>query len=966
MILQPGTLLDNKYRIEALIGLGGFGHVYRAHETLTGETVAVKELAPGPTDNPQMVQRFLQEARATLRLTHPHIARTYSVFQEEDSYYLVMEYLPGGSMAERLRRGPMTTQGVVQVALDLCAALECAHDQGVVHCDVKPANVLFDEGGQAHLADFGIAHVSQQLTRQGIVTGTGVAMGTLRHMAPEQLDGVRNDPRVDLYALGTILYEILAGRPYLDFETEATPAAQMRNIERIQREAPQPLRTVNPGVPEWLARVVERTLHKAPDERFATARALREALEQGQAGDTARSARREQDLGETDLAALPSISLSGAVPRSRSGWRLTGQLWAVVAGLVLLVIVGSVAIGLSLFNHLGESSGWPPTTPISLVNVGQVKELARWGKGTAEGLAYSPDGKSLAVASSLGVYLYNAGTLQEVMFIPTATWPVKVAFSPDGTMVATGSSEGLVQLWQVSDGTLVGTLGRFEAWVTGLAYYPDGTMVLAKGCLQKRDEWWCEREAVYVWQVSDGSLMHVLPCSRVDGAMALSPDGAVLALAGEEVVALWKVSSGSLLRTLEAGAWVDSVAFSPNGDVLATGSKGAVRMWRVSDNALLHTLEQDLTHIGVLIFSPDGSRLVTGSQYGDAYVWQVSNWLLLHTLEDKSGLSTAAFSPDGTTLATASWFFESLKLWDTSNGTLLRTADGYINGVASLAFSPDGSSLASGHFMSPVQMWQVSSKTLVYRTSRIESAGEMAFSPDGTLLAVANSFGEGYCQTELWRLTDETLLHSLDETLGCKGVAFSPDGTTLAAFAYSETGETVGLWQVSDGALLRAMGDNAGSMWSLALASNGQTLATGAEDYTVRLWRASDGTLIYTLSGHTDLVDSLAFSPDSLILASGSRDSTIRIWRVNDGALLHVLKGHTGYVNNLAFSLDGGILASAGGDGSVRLWRVGDGTLLRTLEGHKGGAEALAISPDGTILASGGGDATIWLWGVAP
>ncbi len=281
-MLIPRTTLDHdKYRIEAVIGRGGFGHVYRARERLTGETVAIKELVPTFADDQRMVQRFIQEARATLRLTHPHIARTHTIFQDGDTYYLAMEYLRGGSLGDRLKAGPWPVEEVVDTAVDLCEALHYAHEEGVVHCDIKPANVLFDERGRVYLADFGIAHVSAELMTRDFLTAPGTAMGTVRYMAPEQLEGVRDDRRVDIYAVCAMLYEMLAGRPYLDFYTDGTPGAQARNIDMIKAESPLPLRVTNPSVPEWLARVVDQGLQKAPDDRFGTARQLRVALQGG-------------------------------------------------------------------------------------------------------------------------------------------------------------------------------------------------------------------------------------------------------------------------------------------------------------------------------------------------------------------------------------------------------------------------------------------------------------------------------------------------------------------------------------------------------------------------------------------------------------------------------------------------------------------------------------------------------------
>ncbi|NBD36413.1 MAG: protein kinase, partial [Chloroflexi bacterium] len=128
-MLQPGTILDNKYRIEEVIGKGGFGYVYRACERLTGEEVAIKELMPGFADNQALVQRFVDEARATRRLTHPAIARTYGIFQDRGNYYLAMEYLPGGSLADRLKHNPLPVEQAVGITIDICSALEHAHNK---------------------------------------------------------------------------------------------------------------------------------------------------------------------------------------------------------------------------------------------------------------------------------------------------------------------------------------------------------------------------------------------------------------------------------------------------------------------------------------------------------------------------------------------------------------------------------------------------------------------------------------------------------------------------------------------------------------------------------------------------------------------------------------------------------------------------------------------------------------------
>ncbi len=269
MSLEPGETLQNgQYRIVRLLGRGGFGFVYLALETVLNEEVAVKELIPALVGDEQILRRFLSEARATRRLTHKHIVRTHNVFPEGGNYYIVMEYMAGGSLEARLGEGgTVPPEEAVRIAAEVCDGLACAHEDGVVHCDLKPANVLFDARGTAKVSDFGIAHVSSELQSRNWQTSTGFVAGTLAYMSPEQAQGVRDDPRLDLYALGAILYRMLTGRPYLDFVAGDTPVSQAENVQRILTAAPRPPSSCGEPVPAWLDAVVLQALAKRPEDR---------------------------------------------------------------------------------------------------------------------------------------------------------------------------------------------------------------------------------------------------------------------------------------------------------------------------------------------------------------------------------------------------------------------------------------------------------------------------------------------------------------------------------------------------------------------------------------------------------------------------------------------------------------------------------------------------------------------------
>ena len=258
-----------KYRVEALLGTGGFAWVYRAFDPDLEIPVAVKVLKPQFAGDPDFEERFRREASTAAKLRHPNVVTIYAVGREDDAVYFAMDYLPQ-SLAGRLGvmprlLGPM----LVRLGLDVASALGFAHRQGVIHRDVKPDNVLFDEHGNAIVADFGIARA---VATHAAETGTALVVGTPHYFAPEQARGRPLDGRADLYALGVTLYRAAAG--VLPF-----PGDDWFDVARHHVETePADVRSHNPAISVELARVIHRCLEKAPADRFPTAEALQEAL----------------------------------------------------------------------------------------------------------------------------------------------------------------------------------------------------------------------------------------------------------------------------------------------------------------------------------------------------------------------------------------------------------------------------------------------------------------------------------------------------------------------------------------------------------------------------------------------------------------------------------------------------------------------------------------------------------------
>jgi WD40 repeat protein len=359
-------------------------------------------------------------------------------------------------------------------------------------------------------------------------------------------------------------------------------------------------------------------------------------------------------------------------------------------------------------------------------------------------------------------------------------------------------------------------------------------------------------------------------------------------------------------------------------------------------------------------WSPNGKTLASGSGDQTVKLWETATGKLLRTLQGHADeVSSVAWSPDGKILASGS-YDQTVKLWEAATGKLLSTLQGHTGQVCSVAWSPDGKTLASGSSDQTVKLWEAATgKLLSTLQGHSDPVWSVAWSPDGKTLASGSSD-----QTvKLWEAATGKVLTTLQGHTGEVGsVAWSPDGKTLASGSYDQT---VKLWEAATDKLLSTLQGHTGQVRSVAWSPDGKTLASGSFDHTVKLWDAATGKPLATLQGHTDAVTSVGWSPDGKTLASGSGDQTVKLWEAATGKLLTSLQGHTDWVYSVAWSPDGKTLASGSSDHTVRLWEAATGKLLSTLQGHTDLVLSIAWSPDGKTLASGARDQTVKLWEAA-
>jgi serine/threonine protein kinase len=376
MLLANGALLG-PYKIQNSVGEGGMGEVYRAQDTRLGRAVAIKVLSSRLSQDTGFRERFAREARAISSLSHPNICALYDVGSQDGVEFIVMEYLEGETLAARLKKGPLPIEQALRCGTEVAMALETAHRRGIIHRDLKPGNVMLTKSG-AKLLDFGLATLKQQSpfaseakanAKDDRLTAAGMVIGTLHYMAPEQIEGHEADARTDVFALGCVLYEAVAGRP--PFIGEGISGV----MRAILGTEPAPLEELRADAPVVLRRLIRTSLAKDPEERWQTARDVGLQL---------------RSLAEGGLEPNRSGS-STTSPRKRSG-RLA---WTLATVALLLALGSGLVFGLS---YLGKRSA--EASPIRFEVYPPEKSAFNFAGFAAAPTAVSPDGRMLAFGGS--------------------------------------------------------------------------------------------------------------------------------------------------------------------------------------------------------------------------------------------------------------------------------------------------------------------------------------------------------------------------------------------------------------------------------------------------------------------------------------------------------------------------------------------------------------------------------------
>lgn len=641
---------------------------------------------------------------------------------------------------------------------------------------------------------------------------------------------------------------------------------------------------------------------------------------------------------------------------------------------------------------VGTPVPWPQEA-INATNASQVSLLAHWGRGMITDVLWS-DGKTMAVASFTGIFLYDTNSFEELGKLGNGSVSGSPVYSANGRVVA-GVQGDTIILWDAASGKELHSLPEQPNSIASLAFSPNGAL-LATGY---------DYSIIKLWDVASGNELATLNGSNEnelidqlvfshDGSLLISlatPSITIASKGNRGTIRIWDVASREELRTLpDCKGYL--MALSPKSQSVAITQDGGIAICDLDSGAVLKNLQLEAYPIA---FSPDGSKFVGGVD-GSIKVWDASTFEEMLTFGENLNINWMAFSPDGSRLATAT--ASSVKIWDLNKGEELNTLTAsttsqngeapsqlgrYGYGIADLALSPDGKLLASVPDVGPLQLYDTATGVLLAELpTQLGHNFRVRFSPDGKLIAVGGwKMGsmESYVGVvQIWDVATRETIKILDGfSQYVFGVAFSPDGLTLA------TGEGNGygipgaakLWNIATGELLQEFGQKVDvappdyfTVYDVAFSPDGSTLATANGDGSIVLWDIANQRQEAILTNTANIPIRISFSPDGRYLAAaGSAEvdyqkTDLRVLDVSTGATLFINEVQN--TRNIVFSPDGQVLASSSYYGNATLWDVASGNVLATLTGV--GSPALVFSPDGTMLITGSDDGTIGLWGVSP
>ncbi len=960
-----------RFEIIRVIGIGGFGIVYLAHDPRLQRKVALKVPRHHALMTPELRRRFVWEGQAAAKLQHANVLSLFEAGESDGLPYIASEYCTGPRLTEVLKDGAhFTPTEIARLTLCLAEAVEHAHSRGILHRDIKPNNIMLEFGSDhgvalsdgtyrvPKLVDFGLAKPllpTMEASREA--TASGMVLGTPAYMAPETIDGVA-DVRADIYSLGVVLYELLTGKkPF-----QVTSVVDL--VKRGEIGDPPPPSSLRSNLSLDLETICLKCLRTSPGQRYAGMAQLAEDLARFLAGEPIHARRvgpveralrwtkrhPAKGLLVTMAFLLPLLALTGLVLHNRQ----------------LKVALDRAEKSEAAAKRSEERATENASVSSRLLYAERIRQtfLAWEGANDARYQEYLSAYAGSPTAEDLrGIewfFLRNLGSLLTGESVRKSHdgGVCCLRFSTSGECLATAGIDGFIKIWDVETRAELRSWKAHDTDVNKLAFFRDDKSLVSVG----------DDGAVRVWDFMTGTLLQEIAASEKRlFEIAYDSTGGRLVAAGDDGVHFLRQEDGQESATIR----VEKVrALALSSSLIAHPDNGQKRIRITNMESLKPVLEIDTSLIGLvndIVFCADGGRLAVASRQGFGQIYHASDGAILASLKGhRAAVNTVRFFSTNDQLIATGSDDRTIRIWN-AHGAMMKTIRGHSAEVWTLDFSPDERLLASGDSNGFVRFWNWQAQSDIGQNVTAESIGAADSVPavnyfaDG--LHLATTCGDAAFQVLNLNGRRLRTFGLSSDAAGVVGLALSANDR-YAAVPYASG--RVGLWNLGTREVRRIAAHD-GKVWDCEFSPDGRFLATCGEDRHCRLWDVETGESLADGCAHRKPVVSLAFAPDGLTLATASIDGTAKLWQVPSLRVRHVLEGHTDVVSKVVFSPLGRTVATCSHDHSILLWDVASGKLCsQQLEpGHKKWVAALAFAADEKTLISGDNGGVVCFWQIS-